>query len=38
LLAEFWFYVEADIEPPVFARGTKPKITAAVTTRLLNRE
>jgi putative phage-type endonuclease len=37
LLAEFWFYVEADIEPPVFARGTKPKITAAVTSRLLHK-
>jgi putative phage-type endonuclease len=38
LLCEFWAYVEADIEPPVFARGTKPRIRADVRTRLLHKE
>jgi hypothetical protein len=38
LLCEFWAYVEADVEPPAFKRGTKPRITAAVETRLLHKE
>ena len=38
LLCEFWAYVEADVEPPVFARGTKPKITANVITTLIHKE
>ena len=38
LLADFWAYVDADVEPPTFRRGTKPKITADIQTRLIHRE
>jgi len=39
LLCEFWTYVDADVEPPRFARGSKPRITAAIVeTKLLHKE
>ena len=38
LLGEFWTYVEADVEPPVFKRGGKPKITARFHTHLIHKE
>jgi len=36
LLCDFWTFVEADVEPPVFKRGTKPRITASVLMRVLH--
>jgi putative phage-type endonuclease len=38
-ISDFWTYVDADVEPPIFKRGHKPRITAAlVRTRLLHKE
>ena len=30
LLCEFWTFIETDSEPPVYERGSKPRITSAV--------
>jgi len=38
LIADFWAYMDADVEPPTFRRGSKPKINASVETRLIYKE
>jgi putative phage-type endonuclease len=38
LLCDFQTFLEADVEPPVFKRGTKPRINARVETQLLHQE
>jgi len=38
LLCEFWTYIEADVEPPKFARGSKPSIKVPLNTQLLHKE